>query len=67
MIEIFTTEGCGRCNMLKQRMTEKNIDFKENNDEEERANLGFMTVPMLRTDDGELLDFGKAISWINSL
>ncbi|MBQ6631350.1 MAG: hypothetical protein IJH55_04360 [Romboutsia sp.] len=53
--------------MLKQRMTEKNIDFKENNNEEEMANLGFMTVPMLRTDDGELLDFGKAISWINSL
>ena len=67
MIEIFTTEGCGRCNMLKQRMIEKNIDFKENDDEEEMARLGFMTVPMLRTDEGELLDFGKAISWINSL
>ena len=67
MIEIFTTEGCGRCNMLKQRMIEKNIDFKENDDEEEMARLGFMTVPMLRTDEGELLDFCKAISWINSL
>ena len=67
MIEIFTTEGCARCKMLKQRMIDKNIDFKENNDEEEMAKLGFMTVPMLRTDEGELLDFGKAISWINSL
>ena len=67
MIEIFTTESCPRCKMLKQRMMEKNIDFKENTDEEEMANLGFMTIPMLKTDDGELLDFGKAISWINSL
>ena len=67
MIEIFTTESCSRCKMLKQRMIDKNIDFKENNDEEEMAKLGFMTVPMLRTDEGELLDFGKAISWINSL
>ena len=29
--------------------------------------LGFSTVPMIRTEDGELLDFGQAISWINSL
>ena len=67
MIEIFTTEGCARCKMLKQRMIDKNIDFKENTDEEEMAKLGFMTVPMIRTDEGELLDFGKAIAWINSL
>ncbi len=67
MIEIFSTETCPRCKIIKDRLASKDIDFKENQDEEEMLRLGFTTVPMIKTDDGELLDFGKAISWINSL
>lgn len=67
MVEIFSTEYCPRCKMLKARMKEKNIEFKENQNEEEMQELGFTTIPMIRTDSGELLDFGKAITWINSL
>lgn len=66
MIEIFSTETCPRCNILKEKMKDKNIDFIENRDIEEMEKLGIMSVPVLRKD-GELLDFGKAISWINSL
>lgn len=67
MVEIFTSESCPRCKMLKERMKDKGIDFKENQDEEEMVKLGFTSIPMIRTEDDEVLDFGKAISWINSL
>ena len=67
MVEIFTSESCPRCKMLKERMKDKGIDFEENQDEEEMVKLGFTSIPMIRTEDGEILDFGKAISWINSL
>ncbi len=67
MIEVYSTEYCPRCKMLKERLINKNIEFKENQDEKEMADLGFTTIPVLKTDDGEFLDFGKAIAWINSL
>lgn len=66
MIEIFSTETCPRCKILKEKMKNKGVDFVENRDIEEMEKLGIMSVPVLRKD-GELLDFGKAISWINSL
>lgn len=66
MIEIFSTQTCPRCKILKEKMKSKGIEFIENQDEEEMKKLGIMSVPVLRKD-GELLDFGKAISWINSL
>ncbi len=67
MIEIYSTQSCPRCKMLKERLENKNIDFKEIQDEKEIIKLGFMTAPIVKKDDGEILDFGKAISWINSL
>lgn len=67
MIELYSTETCPRCKILKERLKNKNIEFKENQNEEEMTNLGFTTIPMLKTDKGEFLDFGKAIAWINSL
>lgn len=66
MIEIFSTETCPRCKILKAKMEDKGVDFVENRDIEEMEKLGITSVPVLRKD-GELLDFGKAISWINSL
>ena len=67
MLEIFTTETCPMCVMLKDKMKAKGIDFKENHDLDEIIKLGFETVPVLKTEDGEYLDFGKAVALVNSL
>lgn len=67
MIEVYSTQTCPRCKLLKERLNSKNIAFKENEDEKEMLKLGFTSVPMVRTEDDKLLDFGQAISWINSL
>lgn len=67
MLEIFTTETCPMCEMLKDKLITKGITFKENHDLDEIIKLGFETVPVLKTEDGEYLDFGKANAFVNSL
>lgn len=67
MLEIFTTEACPMCKMLKDKLITKGIAFKENHDLDGIIKLGFETVPVLKTEDGEYLDFGKANVFVNSL
>lgn len=67
MLEIFTTEACPMCSMLKEKMVAKKLDFKENHDLDEIIKEGFDTVPVLKLDDGVYLGFGEANSFINSL
>lgn len=62
---ILYSTGCPRCNVLKKKLNEKGINFSENNSVEEMLSMGIMEAPMLRVD-GELLDFTKAVMWVNA-
>lgn len=61
---IFYSTGCPKCNVLKKKLTEKNIEYMESNDIEIMASLGIDQVPVLSVD-GELLQFAEANKWIN--
>lgn len=67
MINLYTTDTCSRCKVLKSRLKSKGIDFKEITNKEVLKSLGIMSVPQMRIDDGELMDFNNAIKYINSL
>lgn len=62
-ITLYST-GCPKCIVLKKKLTEKNIEYTENNDIETMASLGIDQVPVLSVD-GELLQFADANKWIN--
>ena len=64
MVTIYTTETCPKCKILKKKLTDKNIDFKDETDVEVLKSLGIYDVPVLNVD-GTLLDFSAANSWIN--
>jgi glutaredoxin len=64
MVTIYTTETCPKCKILKKKLTDKNIDFKDEMDVEVLKSLGIYDVPVLNVD-GTLLDFSAANSWIN--
>lgn len=64
MVTIYTTETCPKCKILKKKLTDKNIDFKDETDVEELLRLGIKDVPVLKVDE-TLLDFSAANSWIN--
>ena len=65
MIIIYTTETCPRCSVLKTKLQNKNIKYFENHDITEMKKLGIMSVPYMMVD-GQLMDFGEAVSWVNA-
>lgn len=58
------TLHCPKCEVLKNKLTSKNITFTEISDEKVIADMGFETVPQLELDNGEILDFNGAIKWL---
>lgn len=64
MITLYST-GCPKCNVLKTKLKAKGLEFNEVNNVEEMQSLGISQVPMLRVDDGDLMTFVQANSWIN--
>lgn len=63
-LTLFST-GCPRCKVLKQKLQSKNIEYDEVTSVDDMLALGITEVPVLRVD-GELLDFLKAIAWVNN-
>lgn len=63
-ITLYTTD-CPKCNVLKSKLQNKNIEFTENNAVDEMLALGITQAPVLSVD-GELLDFKSAVIWVNN-
>ena len=61
---ILYSTGCPKCKVLKRKLEEKGIEFVENNSVEEMTELGITQVPVLSVC-GALLDFKKAVTWVN--
>lgn len=60
---ILYSTGCPKCNVLKKKLFERNIEFTENNNKEEMFNLNFTTVPILVVDN-KVMEFKEANEWI---
>ena len=65
MVILYTT-GCPRCHVLETKLKQKNVEYAECNDVEEMEKKGISSVPCLGVD-GELMDFGNAVKWVNAL
>lgn len=62
---ILYSTGCPKCNVLKKKLSEHNIEFLENNDIDEMIKLNFINVPILEVD-GVRMDFKEAVEWIGA-
>lgn len=60
---VLFSNNCPRCKILKTKLEQSNIEFKENNDVELMTQRGFTTVPMLEVD-GVIYNFKEAVKWI---
>lgn len=65
MIILYTT-GCPRCHVLESKLLQKHRDYIRCEDVEEMEKKGISSVPCLNVE-GEILDFGAAVKWVNSL
>jgi glutaredoxin len=63
MITLYSTD-CPKCNVLKNKLSERNIRFRINNDKDEMIKKGFTVAPILDVD-GTIMNFMEAVKWIN--
>lgn len=56
---LYTKSNCPLCAVAKIKMQEQEIDFDICTDEKEMDELGIDRLPVLKTDNGELLDFSE--------
>jgi len=67
-MKLYSTH-CPKCKVLEKKLAEKNVEFELIDDIDkviETANkLGVNSAPLLVLDTGEVLDFQKAVAWIN--
>lgn len=63
---LYTKADCPRCDMLKDKLSTKGVEYTEVSDESTISSLGIEFLPVLEVD-GELLELGKANNYINSL
>ena len=63
---ILYSIGCPKCNVLKKKLNEKNVQYTENDSVEEMVSLGITEVPVLKTEEG-LLNFSEAVKWLNNI
>lgn len=62
---ILYSTGCPKCNVLKNKLVSKNINFTENNNVDLMLKMNFTTAPILEVD-GKTMNFSEANQWINT-
>ena len=61
---ILYSTNCPKCNVLKKKLEQKNIDFELVTDQDVMIEKGFMSAPMLEVD-GNIMNFSGANEWVN--
>ena len=56
---LYTKSECQLCTVKKIKLNAQGIDFDICTDEAEMEKLGIDRLPVLKTDNGELLDFSE--------
>lgn len=64
---VYTTPGCGKCKILKNKLDQLGIEYEESSDVSKLLSAGFREAPVLEKDDGELLSFKNALEYIKSI
>lgn len=65
MVTIYST-GCPKCKILETKLNQKNVNYNVIDDTDVMVDKKFQSLPMLEVD-GELMDFGDAVRWVNEL
>lgn len=63
MVTLYST-GCPKCNVLKKKLYQKEVNYDEINDVEIISQKGFSIVPVLEVN-GKYMNFKEAVDWIN--
>lgn len=60
---LYTGTECAKCHVLDRLFKQKQIEYKIETNELVLHSLGIKSVPMVKVDDNELMDFADAFRW----
>lgn len=63
MITLFSS-NCPKCKILEKQLNGANIPFEINSDLKEVMDKGYRSLPILKLEIGEYLEFNDAIKYI---
>ena len=68
---ILYSTSCPKCNVLKKKLEAANINYTEVTDTDKVSQIcnstGFESVPIIAIEDGDILDFNRAIAWVKQV
>lgn len=67
MITVYSQPGCPMCEVLKGELSRKKIPFTAETNVDTLVSKGITHVPMLETDEGDLLNMQQAMRFIKTL
>lgn len=67
MIRLYSLKGCPMCDHAKEVLTAKHIPFEQIMDEDTLRVRGISHVPVLETEDGNLLAGKYLVQYLNML
>lgn len=62
---IFYSTNCPKCKVLKAKMNQKGIEYKEINDVDFILSKGIKSAPAIEID-GKIMDFSESVKWVGS-
>lgn len=63
---ILYSTGCPKCTILTKKLEQKDVKFSVVGDVDLMEAKGFTSLPMLEVN-GEMMDFGEAVRWVNGV
>lgn len=67
MMKLYSLKGCPMCDHAKEVLSKKNIPFEQVMDADLMVSKGITHVPVLETEDGNLLSGKALIQYLNIL
>ena len=62
MVILYST-NCPKCKIIKQKLSQANLEFTEITDVKKIMEKGFREAPVLEVD-GEFMKFPEAVAWL---
>jgi glutaredoxin len=64
MVTLYTTH-CPKCIILEKKLQDKNIEYQICDDIDLMLSKGMQEAPYLEVEEKGLMNFTKAIKWVN--
>ncbi len=62
---ILYSTHCPKCIILQKKLDMAKVNYDTVEDVDEIVKTGMLSVPLLKVDDGDIMDFPTAVKWVN--